>query len=321
MKTYRALVIGAGNIGAFFDSPQSQSVLTHAHAYCKNHLCELVGFVDSDYARAVRAAKIWGGGAFRTVQEAFRSGPIDIVSVSASTASHSRIMAELADTSVRGILLEKPIASTMKEADAILSLFARKKPIVTVNYTRRFLDEFQRMKASIQSGIYGSFVTAHCYFSGGILNNGSHFIDLLNFLLGKRSEVCAVIGQKRKEKDPKCSVVLKVHKNQYVYLMSAHQQTYSIFDMEFLFERRKIIVRDSDCTIDEFAVQPDPLWKGYSRLKKVRSQKIDYGQAMENTVRSFLDAISKNRPVQSSLREAYEAQSVCARVLEKTIEY
>lgn len=319
MKKYRVLVVGAGRIGAFFDSPKSRRVLTHAHAYRNHSLCDLVGFVDQEYSQAVRAAKVWGGHAFQSIRDAFCTGPIDIVSVSASTPSHAAIMMELAKTPVRGILLEKPIALTVKEANLILRAYARKETAVVVNYTRRFLKEFQAIRTSIQNGLYGAFVAAHCYYSGGLLNNGSHFLDLLHFFFGEMVGGHVVLAQRGTTSDPRCNVVVKMRNGRCAYLISADQQSYSIFDMEFIFERRKIVIHDSAHRIDEYLVRADPLWKGYFRLQKKQSLRFDYSQAMTNALCDIIASISEKRPKRSSLRDAYTVQMECALILKKCL--
>ena len=45
---YKAVIIGAGNIAAGFDSPKSEKVLTHAHAITLHPDFELLGFINSD---------------------------------------------------------------------------------------------------------------------------------------------------------------------------------------------------------------------------------------------------------------------------------
>ena len=52
------VIIGAGKIGAFFDSPDSSNILTHAHAFTANRNFRLLGFVDKDLNQAGRAAQI-----------------------------------------------------------------------------------------------------------------------------------------------------------------------------------------------------------------------------------------------------------------------
>lgn len=44
----RVVIIGAGNIAAGFDTPESKKILTHAHAVVVNPDFQLLGFYDID---------------------------------------------------------------------------------------------------------------------------------------------------------------------------------------------------------------------------------------------------------------------------------
>ena len=60
-------IIGAGKIGASFDSPNDEMVISHAHGYYNHDGFEIVGFVDTQFDQAELAAEKWGGKAYRTV--------------------------------------------------------------------------------------------------------------------------------------------------------------------------------------------------------------------------------------------------------------
>ena len=47
-KSFNVLIIGAGNIGALYDTPDMDKVLTHAHAFSIINGFKLLGFVDLD---------------------------------------------------------------------------------------------------------------------------------------------------------------------------------------------------------------------------------------------------------------------------------
>ena len=62
---YKALIIGAGSIGALkddkFDSPSNpDKVLTHAHAFYKHPDIKIKCVIDRDILKARMAAEKWG---------------------------------------------------------------------------------------------------------------------------------------------------------------------------------------------------------------------------------------------------------------------
>ena len=67
---YRVSIIGAGKIAAFYDTPQSEMILTHAHTISISEEFLLSGFYDTSKKQAIKAAKIWGGVAFDDIRMA-----------------------------------------------------------------------------------------------------------------------------------------------------------------------------------------------------------------------------------------------------------
>ena len=144
---YNVLIIGAGNIGAFYDSPRSNRILTHAHAFQTHKMFNLLGFVDVNIKKAQKAASVWGGKAFFSIEQTFFSSEeIDAASVAVPDEFHFDIVKTLMRFPVRCIFLEKPVTKTITEANAILKLQRNKHIPIAVNYSRRFVPEFQKIK-------------------------------------------------------------------------------------------------------------------------------------------------------------------------------
>ena len=76
---FNVLIVGAGNIGAFYDNPESKNVLTHAHAFYKHLNFQIIGFIDINESKAENAAQIWGGKKFINIKDAFNESNIDVV--------------------------------------------------------------------------------------------------------------------------------------------------------------------------------------------------------------------------------------------------
>ena len=95
MTIYNTLIIGAGKIGALFDVPDSENVLTHAHGFRRHVGFKLLGFIDSDFHKAQIAAERWNCLAFKNIEEAFNHNKIDVVSVTVPDEHHYSILYQL----------------------------------------------------------------------------------------------------------------------------------------------------------------------------------------------------------------------------------
>ena len=95
-----------------------------------------VGVVDADRARANSMAEEFGTQAFGSVSELLRTG-VDAVSVAVPTVAHLPVARELMEAGV-DVLIEKPLASTLREADELLTLARQHSRIVQVGHLERF---------------------------------------------------------------------------------------------------------------------------------------------------------------------------------------
>jgi predicted dehydrogenase len=98
---------------------------------------QLVAVVDPNDAAAAEASAKAGAPAFRSVAECLAAGSLDAASVCVPTVHHRSVAEELIAAGV-DVLIEKPFASTLEEADSILRLAAQHQRIVQVGHLERF---------------------------------------------------------------------------------------------------------------------------------------------------------------------------------------
>jgi predicted dehydrogenase len=126
----RVGVIGAGAFGS-----------NHARVYRELHAdpsqnVTLIGIVDTDLQRARTIADQFGAQVFRTVDELISAG-VQAVSVAVPTASHLAVASQLMKGGV-DVLIEKPLATTLREADELLALASQYGRVVQVGHLERF---------------------------------------------------------------------------------------------------------------------------------------------------------------------------------------
>jgi predicted dehydrogenase len=99
---------------------------------------QLVAVVDPNDAAAAEAAAKAGVPAFRSVAECLAGvGGLDAASVCVPTVHHRAVAEELISAGV-DVLIEKPLASSLEDADSILRLAAEHQRIVQVGHLERF---------------------------------------------------------------------------------------------------------------------------------------------------------------------------------------
>ena len=98
----------------------------------------LLGVVDPDTSRADEVAREFGCKAFGSVQQLITThSEVQAASVAAPTVQHLRVARELMKAGI-DVLIEKPLASSMQEAEELEAVAAAQKRIVQVGHLERF---------------------------------------------------------------------------------------------------------------------------------------------------------------------------------------
>jgi phthalate 4,5-cis-dihydrodiol dehydrogenase len=198
--TLRVAVVGAGFIGA-----------DHATAYAAQPDAELVGVVDPDPGRAADLAGRSNATAFTDLDGLLAEARPDAASVCVPTGLHRVVVERLAAAGVH-VLLEKPMAPTVADCDAIAAIAAEAGIVLMLGLTHRFHAELIEARRLIAAGAIGTPQLAQDAFSfgehgpwpawyydramsggGELMHDGVHLVDRLEWLVG--SPIVEVYGR------------------------------------------------------------------------------------------------------------------------------
>lgn len=124
MKKIRAAVVGVGYLGKF-----------HAEKYASMEHATLVGVADVNLDRAGEIAGRLGVNVYSDYRDLM--GKVDAVSIVTPTTSHFSIAMDFLNAGI-DVLIEKPIAETLEQADALIELAQSSGRIVQVGHLERF---------------------------------------------------------------------------------------------------------------------------------------------------------------------------------------
>ncbi len=124
MKPLRCAVIGVGYLGKF-----------HAQKYAKIPGCELVAVVDSRLEVAEAVAQPLGCRAVTDYRELL--GQVDAVSIVVPTQGHYAVCMDFLNAGVH-VLVEKPMTTTLEQADELIALADQKGLVLAVGHLERF---------------------------------------------------------------------------------------------------------------------------------------------------------------------------------------
>lgn len=189
-------VIGAGFAGSI-----------HAKAYAKTPDARVGVIVDQDRDRAEQLAAQVGGRVETEVEALFRDSAVDLVDIAVPTPLHARFAVAALDAG-KHVVIEKPLALTLVDAEAIVRAGERNSKFVMVAHVLRFWPEYVAMREALRSGRLGRPLIATAqrlsntpqwasWFrdpqatGGAVLDLQIHDLDILNWLFGRPKRVFA----------------------------------------------------------------------------------------------------------------------------------
>ena len=165
---------------------------SHAYAYDRADEFELVAVCDLkpevleefwDRARLERGSIPQ----YSHHREMLEAHELDVVSVSTPDNLHVDPICDSSDAGVRGVLCEKPISTTLKDADRIIDTVEANGTVMSVDHTRSWIPSFQAVKAEIESGAIGGLTRIVAHLGGHramLFRNGTHTVDAVCYFAG-----------------------------------------------------------------------------------------------------------------------------------------
>ena len=123
-RRIRVAVVGCGEFGR-----------NHARVYREMETAQLAGGYDKDPARTTAFAQEFQTRAFSSLDE--MAGQVDAASVAVPTVAHAEVGCRLMEMGI-DVLVEKPMAKDLADADALLAVSEKYSRILQVGHVERF---------------------------------------------------------------------------------------------------------------------------------------------------------------------------------------
>ena len=182
----RTAVIGVGHLG-------KQHARIHA-ALSDEGRSQFVSVCDIDDARANEAGQQYKVQAVNKWQTLI--GDVDAVSLAVPTESHCEIACGLLEAGVN-VLVEKPIARTLDEADRMIAAANKSGAILQVGHAERFNPAMIALRPHVRNPVYfeihrvGQF-TARSVDIDVVLDLMIHDLDIVQWLVGSEVDITNV---------------------------------------------------------------------------------------------------------------------------------
>lgn len=186
---YNVGIIGCGNKGALADAPgtgNEHKYLSYAHAVKDHGAFDLVFMVDNNPAKEKEADRIWKPKLTQKTRLKLADYSIDVAIIATPDNSHYDALLKLlrVTTNLKLVICEKPLCTNSEQAKEIIEIYKYWGIPLMVDYTRRFIPDYQQMQDEIVSGKWGNFIEGYGYFNRGWLHTASHMVDFVLWMNG-----------------------------------------------------------------------------------------------------------------------------------------
>ena len=194
----RAGVVGLTGIGANRPAPGpgpgTGFDMPHSHVAAYHHVagtepvavCDIVPEKLDDFHRTWSDALPNVRG-YTDYREMLDREQLDVISVATPDDRHAQIVVDAVNAGVRGIVCEKPIASTLADADRMIAAVEAAGVPMLVDHTRRWMFPWVQVAEVIASGEIGE-VQRIVANQGGpramLFRNGTHMFDTILWFAG-----------------------------------------------------------------------------------------------------------------------------------------
>ncbi len=171
---YRAALIGCGGISH-----------RHAKAFIEQGNTEIVAACDINSDSLKKVCSEYGiPGSYLSHEDLFkRERGIDLVSICTYPKAHAEQTVAAAAAGAKAILCEKPMCLTLGEAEEMIEACKKSETRLVIAHRHRQNPNFTQARELIASGVIGEPRLVWCYLTSCIIDNGTHIVDMIRYLL------------------------------------------------------------------------------------------------------------------------------------------
>jgi predicted dehydrogenase len=194
-KTYRVGIVGLSGriaVGAPDPAPRPlQNEINNSHTYCLSltagvdivGVCDLVPELLDGFQR--RWGDRWPNAKpYTDYREMLEKEGLDILSVVTGDDKHADIAVDGVEAGVKGLFVEKPLATTLADADRILDACEKRGVPISVGHIQRWMQPYHAVRETIRMGDIGPLHNIIAVLGGPramLFRNGTHTLDGICF--------------------------------------------------------------------------------------------------------------------------------------------
>ena len=304
----RTAVVGVGYLGQF-----------HAEKYAQLENSELVAVVDLDRERAAQVAEKVGARSCSDFREIL--GQVDAVSIVVPTQAHYEVAKAFLEKGVH-VLLEKPITTTLAEADELIRIAAATKAVFQVGHLERFNPAVLALDGVVSKPGFIESIRIAPFKPRGtdvnvVLDLMIHDIDIIQNIVGSKPEQINSIGTPVFSEEEDIANARIQFANGCIANVTASR-------ISLKSERKmRIFQPDAYISVDfqnkTFAVFRKGDGEMFPGVPNITKEEHSFGQtdALKSEIEAFLDSIATGKPPVVSGEDGRQALETALKIIKK----
>lgn len=318
----KIVLIGFGKIAAgYADDPVMARYFpyaTHAQVLHDHPAFSWDAVVDSLQEALDKAKKQWNVRyAARTTEEIAVDYQPDVAVIATPPETRLNIIERL--PSLRAILVEKPLSLTLRKGREFIDMCKNRNVLLQVNFVRR-ADEGSRALAGGQlDDLIGKSQAAFGIYGNGLLNNGSHMVDLTRMFFGEIESVRALseplpFGTG----DFQVTFVLKFLNGLIVTMNAISFTYYRENSLDIWGEKGRLSIMQEGLGIYHYPVCPNRAVGGEKEISSDRPSEVTstIGSALYHMYSNLAEAVNEGKSLWSDGDSALRTSEVLDAVLD-----
>ncbi len=321
---FNVALIGIGNIGLLYDDDiiDNSKALSHIKAlYLHKKYFNLKYVIDIDNTHLKNVQRFFPKVEFnKDYKTLLNKKDIDVVVIATPTNTHFDILNSFSiNDTIKLFFIEKPLFTQKNEYQNIPINLQEK---IVVNYLRRFDKNITKLKKQISKNTFGFVQKIVINYCKGLKNNGSHMIDMINFLFENPTIISSKILSQTTgfdRSDLTYDIFIKIqYKKQIIplYFLGLDHTLYNTIEQNIYFEKKIVKYINSKSAIEYYDIVPDENFNQYKisahtpTIKKVKTKLL-----MLEGYQKIFNILSKNKKNISSYKDELANQTFFETIL------
>ncbi|HMS63847.1 MAG TPA: Gfo/Idh/MocA family oxidoreductase [Ignavibacteria bacterium] len=321
MIKYNAGIIGCGDIGFLFDhNTKIQGALTHFKAFSDSDKFNLTAA--SELKKEIRnlIQKEYKTPVYSDYKKMLDENRFDVISIASNDESHIEILENIVKYKPKLVFCEKPLGLNLSEIRSIISLYKKNGILLQVNYTRRFLDEFDLLEKIIKGKKLGEIESMTFYYSRGLIHNASHYLDLINRYIGETEKNLVKVSVKKgiSKTDDTISFDMIYKSGLEVRFIGLNPSKLSFAEIDIAGTKGRVRINYKN-EIEIYKTVENKIYKGYQIYEMTSCKKIEFSKALPNAVKNIYNVLEGREKMKSGAENSVKIFELINRIKDKPL--